>query len=177
MTKASELLGVSENASESEIKQAHRKAVQANHPDRGGSEEITCALNKARDEMLGDTTKPDETLALISSLFTSIVFSNKKGDLTALCIDEVNHRIQLHNGQINNLHSESLRWDTQRVVYKGSRVNMYESIVQSRIDNINREISKLHKEIDTFSKVIEELKNYTDTAPEQDSVWQVNKWV
>ena len=47
------LLGVRDDASESEIRAAHRRLVAKVHPDHGGSTELTRQLNAARDLLLG----------------------------------------------------------------------------------------------------------------------------
>jgi hypothetical protein len=46
------LLGVRDDASESEIRAAHRRLVAKTHPDHGGSTEATRRLNAARDLLL-----------------------------------------------------------------------------------------------------------------------------
>ena len=50
--EAAEILGVDENASDEEIIFAHKKAMQKNHPDKGGSKEIASKINAAKDRLL-----------------------------------------------------------------------------------------------------------------------------
>jgi len=46
-------LGVSANADADTIRAAHRRLVNAVHPDKGGSAELTRRINAARDTLLG----------------------------------------------------------------------------------------------------------------------------
>ncbi len=50
--EAREILGVGRDADADEIRAAHRRLVQAVHPDRGGSEALTRRINAARDVLL-----------------------------------------------------------------------------------------------------------------------------
>ncbi|GLG92870.1 uncharacterized protein GBIM_00419 [Gryllus bimaculatus] len=51
MTKreAALILGVSPNASKLKIKEAHKRIMSLNHPDRGGSPLIAAKINEAKD--------------------------------------------------------------------------------------------------------------------------------
>ena len=54
-SEARAILGVAAGADEHEIRSAHRRLVQAVHPDKGGSAELTRRINAARDTLLRKT--------------------------------------------------------------------------------------------------------------------------
>mgnify|MGYP001113679301 CR=1 FL=1 len=50
--QAAEILGVSPDASASEVRAAHRKLMGKVHPDKGGNDFLASQLNNARDKLL-----------------------------------------------------------------------------------------------------------------------------
>ena len=51
--EAYQVLGLRDGASESEIREAHRRLMRGAHPDAGGSDWLASRVNQARDILLG----------------------------------------------------------------------------------------------------------------------------
>jgi curved DNA-binding protein CbpA len=51
------LLGVQENASLSDIRDAHRRLIAKVHPDAGGSQELATRVNQARDTLVAEMNR------------------------------------------------------------------------------------------------------------------------
>jgi DnaJ family protein C protein 19 len=51
--EAYEVLGLAPNASDADVKEAHRRLMRGAHPDAGGSDWLAARINQARDILLG----------------------------------------------------------------------------------------------------------------------------
>ena len=51
------LLGVSEGATLTDIREAHRRLIASAHPDKGGSEQLAMRINAARDRLVAELNR------------------------------------------------------------------------------------------------------------------------
>lgn len=52
--EAAQILAIRESSSKVQIKEAHRKIMLLNHPDRGGSPYIASKINEANECLMGN---------------------------------------------------------------------------------------------------------------------------
>jgi DnaJ family protein C protein 19 len=52
-SEALKVLGLEQNASEIEVRAAHRRLIQQTHPDKGGTSYLAAKINEAKDVLIG----------------------------------------------------------------------------------------------------------------------------
>ena len=52
-SEALKVLGLEQNASESDVRAAHRRLIQQTHPDKGGTSYLAAKINEAKEVLIG----------------------------------------------------------------------------------------------------------------------------
>jgi curved DNA-binding protein CbpA len=52
--QARRVLGLNPNATQQDVKEAHRRLMSRVHPDKGGSAQQAAQINRAKDVLLGE---------------------------------------------------------------------------------------------------------------------------
>lgn len=180
-------LNIPIDATQAEVKAAYRKAAQQSHPDRNGGDaeafhEIMKAYDILRDperrhryDTEGVTEEPvpqaDPAVNQLMNLFTWALDQNVKGDIIEQC------RKQIHK-VLGNISQERQKADAQRMrldaklnrITCDEETNLYEGILQSRIDKCEVQIEYCNTEQKTMERVLELLDHYEDSAPDESMI-------
>jgi len=176
-----ETLGVSEDASQEEIKKAYKKKAMILHPDRaGGNNKQFTDLKRAYEVLsdrnsrdhydeTGEVENHDKSEDVIRSelvkLFTMILDTEAEidhVDVIDLGMKVIIKNIAAVKGEIKKLegfikHTNKAK---NRMKIKDGKANIFELIIESRMNEINRNIAKLEDVIKIHEKIKVELKDY-----------------
>jgi curved DNA-binding protein CbpA len=182
-----EVLGLTPDADESEVKKAYRKAAQSNHPDRGGDSERFHQIQLAYDvlsdperreryDRTGESDKPqsiesqiDEALA---GLFQKIIgMDQPPRNIIGAARDEVRQS----QGAIRSRQEAAknrlarLQKLLGRVMKAADSHNLFESVLQNQIDSVDAAIKSYGETLTLLAGVATLLESY------EDKDWDPNK--
>lgn len=178
-------LGVDPNASDQELKDAYRKRARETHPDAGGSDEafqeVSFAFMILKDpderayydrfgeEKPKDTTE-NKALEQIQMAFMELL--NKDPELQGDVISRIEEqlrmrRVDLKQARANCRNAES---DSELIVNRfecddDEIPNVLRIAIESRLNNIRRDLQKCETELQIISDAIDLLEHFKDTNP------------
>jgi len=179
------ILGIDNNATPEDIKQAYRKAAQLNHPDKGGDTELFQQIKTAY-EVLSDTERRqqyDQTgnielhnikqlaqneLAGLFEHFLDNYLINSHKSLLEMIKKEVTQTMLNTRTDIQKLKEKQQKLNSviNKVTTKNS-INLFKNIVDQRLLEITSQLEnqKMHEEI--LNEITSILKSYTEEITEQ----------
>lgn len=181
-----EILGVPRDASDAELKIAHRRLVRANHPDAGGDEENFKRIQGAYD-LLTDperrshydqhgADKPanpthGRALGMLSELLASIIQGADRDpaqiDMIAAMREAVTAKMQEFEPPLAKLAKAKervLKLKGRFTRNEGDGPNMFEDILNTHLERINRSEQHPLEQIAACAAALELLDDYTFRA-------------
>ena len=173
-----EVLGVSEDADDSEIKKAYRKKAQEHHPDKGGDTEVFQEINKAYD-ILSDAIKRDHynqtgqehqdiannqiIEALFSIVLNLIQHSNVENtDIIATAKMVLNQQQGSHNARKRQLEAEEtkIKNAANRISIVNGKENFLQSALLNQANMVKQAIAQADHMIQLGERIIVMLSDY-----------------
>lgn len=170
-------LGVDKDASAKEIKKAYKRKAQEHHPDKdGGDEEKFHQVIKAYEvlrhpdsrrrydetgaELLSDFDK--QVMANLNRLFETLIDNDFDGDFIVIADRTTNNAIIDHQKSIKTMEKKKKRFEKLIGRIKSKKENVFEIIVNDRINSMEEGISFNKGQILILQSVMELLKDYED---------------
>jgi curved DNA-binding protein CbpA len=169
-----ETLGVPTNATPEDIKAGYRRAARKAHPDKGGSDEKMAKVNKAY-EVLGNAearvhydqfgedpgAPQDGATEMLIELF-SLAINACDGDVVKFvngrlkdATDEIRQRREACDRKIKSLTKKA-----GRVKTKGSAVNLFQMLLESRINEQKSLLVAIGRTAETVQQAIALMDHY-----------------
>lgn len=183
MTNHYDTLNLHSDATQDEIKAAYRRAAQAAHPDKGGSQEQMQAINRAYEvlsdperraqyDVTGEDRQPDENQKAVMELMKILQDAVNRG-----AHDPIKHaNLALDNGrkeiavriELVKRNLDSVRKLQGKVRAKEGE-NLFESLLQAKLDEGAKTLSQLDDLMLHLGRVQVLVNNFEFTGdPEQD---------
>jgi DnaJ-class molecular chaperone len=174
-------LGVDENATAKEIKDAFKQKAKDNHPDKGGDEEKMKEYNHAYAVLINPDKrkKYDETgderaensfesrfLSIVSAIFIQLIEKNsiqnvKVKDLIKEFKLQVNGTIKQLDNMLNDLDDRRDKYIESLNRVSSKKSNAITTILQGQIDAITQQQEGMKQEQEFLKLCLVEIEDYT----------------
>ena len=172
-----EVLGVTPNAPEDEVRRAYKRLAQRHHPDKGGDPEAMARVNDAYEAI----TQPDKNTGpsvediarqKVLQLFIKAANDNSWG--------QANYIQALRNG-LNQAKTQFLRRQQELNTIRermsmmipehpDEEENMFAHAVRGEQSKIDQDLKNIDKELEVIEKSVSLLRPYDDNLPPQQFV-------
>ena len=173
-----EVLGVSKNATDAEIKKAYRTLSKSNHPDKMGDASAQARINAAWDILSDPERKKryDETgqtsmteflsrvMALLNNAMNQIIEQVpdvETHDIIGSCKSLIRSMRDQANNSIKNSNNSLMKSEKVLSRTKTKKDQIIILFLQTRVNLIKTEIKQAEEQVEFFSKVLVLLEDYT----------------
>ena len=185
MNNPYETLGVEPDATDDEIKRAHRKAAQQSHPDREGGDtnrfqEVTAAYRVLRNPerraeydrtgKVNDGPTHDLVTQKLVEMFNHIIDNNEfQCDIIGKCRSMVASAIQHCQSEASKADAKYIKLNKQldRVTAKGD--NLFRNLIESKMTVLQNQADHFNREREIMIRVREAIEEYQDNDPKSAS--------
>lgn len=201
-----EILGVSDNATEAEIKKAFRAKANKFHPDKGGSADYMAQLNRVYKCLMDPASRKyydntgeepkqqdirSEANAIIMAKFLEILNAKVEADVIKLLRINIKEEIGRLNKAIADIDKIEKRFEERRGDVKlkkksKSDMNLWHMLIDDRLNDLNLKKMNATKELEIRNLALKILDDYDDVNKQSTSTtgntitgqghWSVVSW-
>lgn len=173
-------LGVPKTASHAEVRRGYRRKASKMHPDKGGTDAQMAELNKAWD-CLGDPqrriaydetgtdigdgpTAENRSQSILMSAFNELLDKGVDKNITVQVRQLIQTGLQGHQSQLSGMRAAQKKLNQMRdkVRKKGDGSNVYQLLIDQRLETIERGVADISRQIEDMQEAIRMLDDYSE---------------
>lgn len=172
-----EALGVDKKASKEEIKKAHRKKINGQHPDQGGNVYQFRAIQEAYETLYNDEKRqrydngePDPVDSSAEAYnFLALLFSSIIDNRDDICFDFIEKLQDLVTNNINIVNKTKCDAEKklkffeevkEKIVYKGKNDNFLIILLSQKIQGVSNSLKKADHQLEMMEIADKIIKDY-----------------
>ena len=183
--KLYDVLGVTPDATQTEIRQAYRKLAMELHPDRPNGDAEAFLPVQAAYDVLGDKKKRalyDETGDIEDRHFEDLVVDRmmqlfngmltEENEVTGDAVEQMMEMIHtgirgtiINKEKLEQKNLKLLKRKNRIKIRQGKGANLYRQLADAAIASCNQSIARLDEELDVLDEVLNRMEFYEDVEP------------